>query len=218
MHAQSWPAVSSTQAAALADDWRIFTYAALAVAVLVWGLIVFAAVRFRRTRDNPEPRSQKDQNAPLEIAWTIAPLLVVIGLFVVTLRIETAVEARSPAPAAEIAVNGYRWGWTFSYRNGPTIDGTSNDPPEMVLPAGETTAVRVTSSDVVHSFWIPDMLFKRDAVPGRSSVFDLTPTTQGTFLGRCGEFCGLNHALMTFRVRVVSPAAYRRWLQYEAAR
>jgi cytochrome c oxidase subunit II len=218
VHAPGWPAVSSTQAAALADDWRVFTYAALAVAGLVWALILFAAVRFRRTRDNPEPRSQKDQNPALEIAWTVAPLIVVILLFVVTLHIETEVEARAPAPAAQIAVNAYRWGWTFSYRNGPTIDGTSNDPPEMVLPAGETTAIRVTSSDVVHAFWIPDMLFKRDAVPGRASTFDLTPTAEGTFLGRCGEFCGLNHALMTFRVRVVSPAGYRRWLKYEAAR
>lgn len=217
MHAQSWPAVGSAQAASLADDWRIFTYAAIAVAVLVWGLILFAAVRFRRTRDNPAPRSQKDQNAPLEIAWTIGPLILVIALFVVTLRIENTVEARTAAPAARITVNAYRWGWTFSYRDGPTIDGTSNDPPEMVLPVGETTAFRVTSSDVVHSFWIPDMLFKRDAVPGRVSEFDLTPTKEGTFLGRCGEFCGLNHALMTFRVRVVSPPGYQRWLKYEAA-
>jgi cytochrome c oxidase subunit 2 len=217
VHAQSWPAVGSSQAAALADDWRIFTYAALAVAVLVWGLILFAAVRFRRTRDNAAPRSQKDKNTPLEIAWTIAPLVLVIVLFVVTFHIENEVEARSPVHAADVAVNAYRWGWTFAYRGGPTIDGTSANPPEMVLPLGETTSIRITSSDVVHSFWIPDMLFKRDAVPGRVTAFDLTPTKEGTFVGRCGEFCGLNHALMTFRVRVVPAAGYRKWLRYEAA-
>ena len=215
MHAQTWPAVSSAQAAALADDWRVFTYGALAVAVLVWGLILYAAVRFRRTRENPEPRSQKDQNPALEIAWTIAPLAIVIGLFFVTFHHESEVEARAPVHGADVAVNAYRWGWTFRYRNGPTIDGTSADPPEMVLPVGEAASIDVSSSDVVHSFWIPDMLFKRDAVPGRVSTFDLTPTKEGTFLGRCGEFCGLNHALMTFRVRVVSPAAYQRWLRYE---
>ena len=217
MHAQSWPAVSSTQAAALADDWRVFTFGALAVSVLVWGLILYAAIRFRRTAKNPAPRSQKEQNAALEIAWTIAPLMLVIGLFFVTYRHEGEVEARASAPAAEVAVNAYRWGWTFRYHNGPTVDGTSADPPEMVLPVHETASITVSSSDVVHSFWIPDMLFKRDAVPGRVSTFDLTPTKEGTFLGRCGEFCGLNHALMTFRVRVVSPAAYQRWLRYEAA-
>jgi cytochrome c oxidase subunit 2 len=74
----------------------------------------------------------------------------------------------------------------------------------------------VTSSDVAHSFWMPDMLFKRDAIPGRVTTFDLTPSKLGTFLGRCGEFCGLDHALMTFRVRVVAPADYKRWLAYEA--
>ena len=215
MHAQTWPAISSTQAAALADDWRVFTYAALAVALLVWGLIVFAAVRFRRTARNAEPRSQKDANAPLEIAWTVAPLLLVIGLFAYTYHIETDVEALSPVHPVEVAVNGYRWGWTFAYRNGPTINGTPEKPPEMVLPLGQIAAIRVTSSDVVHSFWIPDMLFKRDAIPGRVSEFDLTPSKAGTYIGRCGEFCGLDHAHMTFAVRVVSPDEYQRWLRYE---
>ncbi len=216
MHGQTWPAISSTQSAALADDWRIFTYAALAVALLVWALIVFAALRFRRTRDNPEPRSQKEVNPPLEIAWTVAPLLLVIALFVLTMHIESEVEARAAAPPVRIAVHGFRWGWTFAYSGGPLVSGTSDKPPQMVLPVGETAAIDVTSNDVVHSFWIPDMLFKRDAVPGRVSEFDLTPSQTGTFLGRCGEFCGLNHALMTFSVRVVSPAEYQRWLKYEA--
>ena len=216
MHGQTWPAIGSDQSAALADDWRIFTYSALAVALLVWGLILVAAVRFRQSSRNPVPRSQKDANAPLEIAWTIAPLLVVIALFVVTYRIEAAVEARAPAPQVRVAVNGYRWGWTFAYAHGPMLDGTSAKPPEMVLPLGQAVALQVSSSDVVHSFWIPDMLFKRDAVPGRISEFDLTPSKLGTFLGRCGEFCGLNHALMTFSVRVVSPDDYQRWLRYQA--
>jgi cytochrome c oxidase subunit 2 len=216
VHGQTWPAISSTQAAALADDWRIFTYAALAVAVLVWTLIVVAALRFRRSRRNPEPRSQRETNAPLEIAWTVAPLIVVIALFVLTYRIEAQVEARAPDPAVRISVEGYRWGWTFSYRGGPVVDGTFQKPPEMVLPVGQTVAFEVSSRDVVHSFWIPDMLFKRDAIPGRVNRFDLTPTKTGTFLGRCGEFCGLSHALMTFSVRVVPPDEYRRWLTYEA--
>jgi cytochrome c oxidase subunit II len=216
VHGQTWPAVSSTQAAALADDWRIFTYAALAVALLVWGLILIAALRFRRTRRNPEPRSQKETNAPLEIAWTVAPLVAVIALFVVTYHIEVQVEARAANPPVRIAVEGYRWGWTFSYRGGPVVGGTSDKPPEMVLPVGQTVALDVASRDVVHSFWVPDMLFKRDAVPGRVTEFDLTPSKTGTFLGRCGEFCGLNHALMTFSVRVVSADEYRRWLAYEA--
>ena len=155
-------------------------------------------------------------NTPLEIAWTVAPLLLVVGLFAYTYHIEAGVEALAADPPVAVTVNGFRWGWTFAYAGGPTISGTSQHPPEMVLPAGQTAAIAVTSSDVIHSFWIPDMLFKRDAVPGRVSTFDLTPTKPGTYLGRCGEFCGLNHALMTFTVRVVSPDEYERWRTYEA--
>ena len=216
MHGQTWPAISSTQSVALADDWKVFSYAALAVALLVWALILFAGLRFRRSRRNPAPRSQKESNAVLEIAWTIAPLLVVIALFVYTLRIETNVEALAAAPPVRVAVEGYRWGWSFRYQGGPVVSGTSDKPPEMVLPLGQTAELDLSSRDVVHAFWIPDMLFQRDATPGLVTAFDLTPSQTGTFLGRCAEFCGLNHALMTFSVRVVSPADYRRWLTYEA--
>jgi cytochrome c oxidase subunit 2 len=218
VHAENWPALSSTQSVGLAQDWWIFTVAALAVAVLVWGLIVFAAVRFRRTERNPEPRSQKDSNPPLEIAWTIAPLLLVIGLFAATNHIESDVEALVPSPAVHVSVTGYRWGWTFRYRNGPTVNGTASNPPELVLPLGQTVAIELGSSDVIHSFWVPDMLFKRDAIPGRVTSFDLTPAKLGTFVGRCSQFCGLNHAVMTFRLRVAPPDEYRRWLAYEATR
>jgi cytochrome c oxidase subunit 2 len=198
----------------LADDWKVFTYAALAVALLVWGLIAFAAIRFRKTARNPEPRSQRDTNTALEIGWTIAPLVLVVALFGVTFQIESNVERLDPKAAVRIGVDAFRWGWTFRYRGGPTVYGTADAPPEMVLPLGETVAFDVSSSDVNHAFWVPDMLFKRDAIPGRITSFDLTPVRTGTFLGRCGEFCGLNHATMTFRVRVVSPDDYRKWLAF----
>jgi cytochrome c oxidase subunit 2 len=211
VHGPSWPAVSSTQASALAQDWLIFTCAALGLAALVWALIIVAAIRFRRTDRNPEPRSQRANNTTLEIVWTVVPLLIVTALFAYTYHIEAGVEALAADAPVAVTVNGFRWGWTFAYAGGPTITGTSLHPPQLVLPAGETAAISVTSSDVIHSFWIPDMLFKRDAIPGRVTTFDLTPTTPGTYLGRCGEFCGLNHALMTFTVRVVAPAEYQRW-------
>jgi cytochrome c oxidase subunit 2 len=211
VHGPSWPAVSSTQASALAQDWLIFTCAALGLAAVVWALIIYAAIRFRRTERNPQPRSQKANNAALEIAWTVVPLLIVVGLFAVTYRIEAGVEALASGARVRVAVNGFRWGWTFAYADGPRITGTALHPPELVLPVNATAEIAVTSSDVVHSFWIPDMLFKRDAVPGRVSVFDLTPTKPGTYIGRCGEFCGLDHALMTFSVRVIPQDEYARW-------
>lgn len=182
----------------------------------MWTLILIAVFRFRRTQENAAARSQKANNPPLEIAWTVAPLVLVVGLFVFTYHIEASVEALAANPPIGVHVNAFRWGWTFTYDGGPTITGNSSNPPEMVLPVGETAAISVTSSDVDHSFWIPDMLFKRDAIPGRTTSFDLTPSKLGTYKGRCGEFCGLNHTLMTFRLRVVPPAEYKRWLAYEA--
>ena len=181
MLAQTWPAISSVQSSSLAQDWVIFTCAALALALLVWMLIIVAALRFRQTASNPSPRSQRADNPRLELAWTIAPLVIVVGLFLWTAHIETSVEALAPAPAVRVTVEGFRWGWSFAYAGGPTISGTSSAPPTLVLPLGQTAAIAVTSTDVVHSFWIPDMLFKRDAIPGRVSTFDLTPSKPGTF-------------------------------------
>ena len=86
-----------------------------------------------------------------------------------------------------------------------------------MLPLGRTIRVVLTSNDVIHSFWVPDFLFKRDAIPGRPTQFDLTTTEAGTFRGECAEFCGLNHAYMTFRVRVASPEAYAAWLDAQRA-
>jgi cytochrome c oxidase subunit 2 len=213
VHGQTWPAIGTTQAAALADDWRTYGYGALAVALLVWGLILYAAIRFRKRPGHERPRDEITTNTPLEIAWTVLPFLLVTGLFIVTYHIETAVEALQPAPRVQIAVNAFRWGWTFHYLGGPTINGDAQNPPQMVLPLGQTAALQVSASDIDHAFWIPDFLFKRDAIPGRVTAFDLTPTKLGTFLGRCGELCGIDHALMYFSVRVVPPAEFDRWLK-----
>lgn len=205
----------------LASDWVLFTLVGLAVALFVWGLILFAVVRWRR-RTSPSERTSQSalveewppqfrKNNPLEIAWTVAPLLLVIALFVYTYRAEADVEALALKPDVTVAVNAYRWGWTFTYAGGPTIDGSSLKPPQMVLPLGRTARIDLTSVDVNHAFWVPDFLFKRDAIPGQTTSFDMRPSKLGTFLGRCAEFCGLDHALMNFSVRVVSPDEYARW-------
>lgn len=212
MHAQTWPETATSQASVLASDWALFTYAGLAVALLVWGLILFAVFRWRRRPgDGDGLPPQFRTNNPLEIAWTIAPLVLVGALFVYTYRAEATVEALRPAADATVDVTAYRWGWTFAYANGPRVDGTAAAPPQLVLPLNETTRIRLTSRDVTHSFWVPDFLFKKDAIPGQLNAFDLRPERAGTFIGRCAQFCGLNHALMTFSVRVVPADEYARW-------
>jgi cytochrome c oxidase subunit 2 len=209
-------ATATAQASLLASNWLLFAYAGLAVALLVWGLILFAALRWRRRGSATGLPPQFRNNAGLEIAWTLVPLALVGVLFVYTYRAEAGVEALSADPAVTVDVNGYRWGWTFAYRNGPTVNGSFANPPQLVLPRGETTRIVLTSSDVNHSFWVPAFLFKRDAIPGRTTAFDLEPTATGSYAGHCAAFCGYDHALMGFRVKVVEPGAFGRWLRNPA--
>jgi len=197
----------------MTSDWVLFIACGAGVALLVWGLILFAVFRWRvRSSDDGGLPPQFSSNNVLEISWTLIPLALVIALFVFTYRVEARVEAVTPRPAVSVDVTGFRWGWTFAYAGGPTITGTALAPPQLVLPAGETTRISITSSDVNHAFWVPAFLFKRDAIPGLVTTFDLRPVETGTFQGHCAEFCGLQHALMGFTVRVVSPADYTAWL------
>ena len=177
-------------------------------------------MRWRRRPDDIEP-PQFRNNYGLEIAWTIVPLIIVAALFVYTYRAEARVDALVAHPAVIVAVRAYRWGWNFAYVDGPVVGGASTEPldgsnaatkpPQLVLPLGETTRIELTSDDVTHGFWVPDFLFKRDAIPGMVNAFDLRPEKLGTYLGRCSQFCGLDHALMTFTVRVVTPRAFAAW-------
>ena len=212
MHGQMWPSPATAQASVLANDWLLFGTAGLAVAVIVWGLILFSVFRWRRKGQTEGPLPpQFDTNNPLEIAWTAIPLLIVLALFVYTYRAEADVERLAPKPDVIVDVNAYQWNWTFAYQGGPTVQGSFADPPQLVLPLGETVRIVLTSSDVDHAFWVPDFLFKRDAIPGHPTSFDLNPSKLGTYLGRCAEFCGFDHALMDFSVRVVSSSDFNRW-------
>jgi cytochrome c oxidase subunit 2 len=96
------------------------------------------------------------------------------------------------------------------------VVGTPDDPPEAVLPTGGPVRVVLTSPDVIHSFYVPEFLFKRDAIPGRTTSFDLTIERPGIYRGRCAEFCGLDHWRMRFTIRAVSPTEFEAWLAGQA--
>jgi cytochrome c oxidase subunit 2 len=209
------PPTLTTQAALMQANWVLFLIVGGAVAVVVWGLILFAIVRWRRPAGS-DPGALPPQfrsNNVLEIGWTIVPLVIVGALFVHTYRAEAGVDALVARPDVTVNVNAYRWGWTFAYVAGPTVGGSFANPPQLVLPRDETTRIVLTSSDVNHAFWVPAFLFKRDAIPGLVNRFDLHPLHDGTYAGHCAEFCGYAHALMGFRVKVVSPDDYRQWLK-----
>jgi cytochrome c oxidase subunit 2 len=190
---------------------------------VVWGLIFFVAIRYRR-RSETEIPIQTRYNLPIEIFYTIAPIMMVIVFFYFTVDTQNKVLHDDKNPDEIITVVGQQWSWTFNYNLGYDEKKQSYEPvgSEEVVHEGGTTADRpvlwlvkdksvklyLASPDVIHSFWVPGFLFKMDVVPGRDNNFVVTPTREGTFEGRCAELCGVYHSRMLFDVKVVDQAAY----------
>ncbi|HEY5426265.1 MAG TPA: cytochrome c oxidase subunit II [Candidatus Tumulicola sp.] len=206
------PRGATVQAQAMYQDWTIFFYAGLAVAAIVFTLILVPLVVWRRRSEAYPPQFRR--NNRWEFVYTGIPILMVLALFGVTYVEEARVERLAPHPANVVDVIAFRWSWEFRYPGHPiAVVGTPQSPPALILPLGETTRIHLTSRDVNHAFWIPGFLFKRDAIAGIDNYFDLQPTHLGFFRGKCAEFCGLDHATMTFGVRVVTQNDYARWLR-----
>lgn len=206
-----------------ADDiervWNGFLIAALVLGVLVVALILFVVVRFRR-RDASLPH-QRREHIPLEIAYTVVPLVVVSALFAITFATVNAGDVGDDEPDLTVAVTGFQWQWQFDYPNqnpdaAVRVVGSDTEIPVLVLPAGERVRFDLTSLDVIHSFWIPGFRFKRDMFPGQTQSFevdigDITGDFPDT--GVCAEFCGLDHHKMRFSVRIVTPEEFAAWLE-----
>lgn len=198
--------------------WSGFFVAAVAVAVLIWVLLAIVLIRFRRRAGDDAIPSQKAANIPLEIAYTVVPILTVAVLFTFSVRTEGRVTKVAEDPAVQVEVIGFQWGWQFRYEDeGFTIDAAPGELPELVLPVDAATNLELVSTDVNHSFWVPDFLSKRDLIPGVDNEITVTPNEPGTYDGRCAEFCGLDHWRMAFVVRVVPMADYQAWVGEQQA-
>lgn len=206
------PTPASTQGRAIAELWTIFLVPALVVAALVWGLTTVAIVRFRRRRPDDGLPPQIEGHTGLELVWTSLPILTVLVLFGFTMLTLGRIEGRAP-DAIDVTVTAYRWQWRIDYPSaGVRVEGTPDRPAEMVVPVGRPVHVSLVSTDVAHAFYVPAFLFKRDAIPGRTTSFDLTVEEAGTYRGQCAEFCGVFHDQMLFTVRAVPPAEFEQWL------
>jgi cytochrome c oxidase subunit 2 len=184
--------------------WQGLFLAACVVGATVLGLILFAAIRFRR-RSNDIP-NQKPYNVGWEIAYTVTPVVIVAVLFGFSLVAQDRLDHSIERPDLVVNVTGFQWGWQFEYPDrGITITGSAaaDEKPTLVLPAGQTTRLVMRTTDVVHSFWVPSFLNKRDMIAGVDNSMDVTPTQVGTFDGRCAEYCALDHWRMSFILRVV---------------
>ncbi|MEP7040930.1 MAG: cytochrome c oxidase subunit II [Chloroflexota bacterium] len=195
------------------------------VFVGVEGFILYSVVRYRR-RDDRLP-TQVHGNNLVEVIWTLIPTVIVLILFVLSTLTLNSISQAATHPGVSIDVEGKQWSWVFHYLdddNDPTNDvivqGTARSGGVMVLPIGEPIHLKLVSNDVIHSFFVPAFLVKRDLVPlpeaKDPNTLEFTVTEKGTYAGQCAEFCGDLHAQMTFSVQAVSRADFDIWI--EAAR
>jgi cytochrome c oxidase subunit 2 len=220
-------AVATTQGKEAAGLYPLIFVVATIVFVLVEGLLIIIAFRFRRRsgeKDLALP-TQTHGNSMLEFGWTIIPAVVVAVLFVGTFKTLADTDVLSAHPQVTVDVTAFQWQWNFKYPDFPdasgqplSYTGQGKNGPEMVLPAGETARIRLHAQDVIHSWYVPSFFFKRDAIPGRVNEFDITPVDVGTYGGQCAEFCGLAHNEMYFSVRIVSPPDFAIWAAAEQAK
>ena len=193
-------------AARAADSlWDLTFGIAVAVFLLVEGALLYIIVKYRSRSDMDQPR-QVHGNTRLEMLWTAVPVLIltVIAFRTVGGIFETAEEPRNPL---EISVTGHQWWWQFRYEDAGLF--TAN---EVHIPVGRPVQFTLRSADVIHSFWVPKLGGKQDAVPGRVIKLTYEAPRAGEYLGECAEYCGASHANMRLRVVAHSPAEFDRWL------
>jgi cytochrome c oxidase subunit 2 len=210
----------TSESGSIITFWNGSWLAALGVGVLVWGLILWCVVVYRRKKDAVGLPEQLRYNVPIEILYTIVPVFMVAVLFFYTARLESAQMDVSAKPDVTINVVAKQWNWDFNYIDAGTFETTSmvaltGEPgvaatlPTLYLPVNQRVEFVLTSRDVIHSFWVPQFLRKLDVIPGKVNRFQVVPTEIGTFQGKCAELCGAYHASMLFRVKVVSLADYK---------
>jgi cytochrome c oxidase subunit 2 len=206
------PVPASDRAPYVGDIWVGTWIAALAVGILVWGLILWASFAYRHRDGDPLPKQMR-YHIPIETLYTIVPLMIVAVLFYWTIINGNEVLADDEEPEVRIGVVGQQWSWTFNYLDEDVYNaGTAATVPELVLPVNQRVEFTMNSPDVIHAFWVPSFYFKMDIIPGQTNRFQLTPTREGTYAGRCSELCGAYHSRMLFSVRVVSEDAYQDYL------
>jgi cytochrome c oxidase subunit 2 len=201
---------------------------AAVVFVLVEGALVYMIFRYRK-RSDVLP-AQTHGNNLLEIIWTSIPLIITLTLFVFSFIVLVDVEHDSKAEDLTVDVQGFQFQWAFTYNQndlGPgsdpnakgtfTITGTAANEPTVVIPVDEPVEFRLKSTDVIHSFYMRDFLYKLDVIPGRDNKFTVTAKEIGTLDGQCAELCGLNHALMRFHMQVVSRADFDKYIADQLA-
>jgi cytochrome c oxidase subunit 2 len=235
-----FPPVAVTEQGAHIRDLYTFVFLIAAIIFfLVEGLIVYTVLRYRRKPDDVELPAQTHGNAIAELVWTVVPTIIVAALFVVSWQTLNVVDTKTAVPDLKIRAVAGQFQWQFDYMPDTytTVkDANGNIPPApdplfsqfiptgadggLVVPTGRTVQLYLTSHDVIHAFYVPQFLFKRDVVPGRINQFDFKVDDKDagqTFRGQCAELCGTGHAIMLFDVHALSGSDFDAWLARQTA-
>ncbi len=199
------PIQGSTLAPDVDRGWDYAMYVSIITFVLVMGAMFYFMWKYKRR--TPHDRTEEmDHSTKLEIAWSVIPLIVVFALFFVGLRgyVNASI---APRDAYDIRVQAQKWSWTFLYPDG-TVSGGN-----LVVPKGKPVRLVMSSSDVLHSLFIPEMRVKQDIVPGLYTTLWFNATVLGETLLECTEFCGKDHSHMLARVTVMEPPEFDKWLE-----
>ncbi|WP_103383438.1 aa3-type cytochrome oxidase subunit II [Pseudonocardia dioxanivorans] len=223
-----WPEGVTPQAESMRTLWTWAAIAALIVGVITWGAMFWTVIFHRKKKgDDGTPPRQTQYNLPVEIIFTVVPTIIVAVLFGFTVNVQNYVDVKNDAPQEKVQVTAFQWNWQFDVDNhqGSTVEslGTSSTIPILVLPTDRSIQFTITSKDVIHSFWVPEFLFKRDVFPmpeknDTDNVFVIDKIDKtGAFVGRCAELCGSYHSQMNFEVRALPPNLFDSYMSMRTA-
>lgn len=221
-----WPVGVTPQAEAMRELWTYSAIAALVVGAITWGAMFWAMAFHRKRKGDDELPRQTQYNLPVEVVFTVIPTVIVAVLFGFTVVVQNYVDDNQPDPDLRVGIEAFQWNWEFHYPDALGADGqpvttlgTSDVIPILVLPTDRRIEFEQRSNDVVHSFFVPEFLFKRDVFPmpevnDQDFVWQIDRIErEGAFVGRCAELCGSYHAFMNFEVRALNPARFDQWLR-----
>ncbi|MFE6994423.1 cytochrome c oxidase subunit II [Microbacterium sp. NPDC057659] len=221
---------ATNQTARVESLWVNSWIVLLAVGIITWGLMGWALAVYRRRKGQTGLPVQLRYNMPIEILYTVIPLIFIMGMFFFTARDQTEIETQWKNPDVEVTAIAKQWAWDFQY-DGEQKDNSDavwtmgvqaqadangnidrDKLPTLVLPVDQKVKIDLQSRDVIHSFWIIDFLYKKDMYIGKDNSWSFIPTRIGEYDGKCAELCGEYHSMMLFNVKVVSQADYQDYL------
>jgi cytochrome c oxidase subunit II len=200
----------SPQGLAISNLFNVALVLSGVVFLVVASVLAYAVTRFRGQPGDPEP-PQLEGNRRLEILWTAIPLLLLAAMFFLVLRTMGTVNAEPPS-ALRVRVIGHQWWWEFQYPEQGVV--TAN---ELHLPLGEASRLELEADDVIHSFWVPHLGWKKDTIPGKTNVMVVEPDRAGIYDGACTEYCGVQHAWMRIRVEAEPGDRFEAWVREQQA-